>query len=167
MVHRNRLFQTLCTQRSPAPSCSAGRNQTVVGAWRRSPRLWRWHPARRAEPGGRGGQCRGDCHQAPMWGKDGKKEITLLLEEEMGKASREKAEKEGREGSLLYRFCGLHFSHGNLLGKDLSLPPRLGCPSPSALIFLPSMPSSLSGRGTSVLACRGALWSSSAWLTRS
>lgn len=65
----------------------------------------------------------------------------------MGKASRERAEKGGREGSLVYCFCGLRFSHGNLSEKDLSLPAPLGCPALAALTFLPPMPSSLSCRG--------------------
>jgi len=100
-----------------------------------------------------------------MWGEDGKNKTTLLYEEEAGKTNRERVEEGGREGSLVYCFCGLLLSHGSLSEKDLSLPASLVCPALPALTFLPRTPSSLSCRGPRALAGRAVLWSSSIWLT--
>lgn len=155
MVHGNRLFQYLYNQRSPAPYCSVCSNCGCVEEAPQDTEVApcpQWTVQGRLPPGTemRGGWQEGN--NTPVAGRHG--------ENKQGKS------REDRKGwHLVYCFCGLHFSRGNLSGKDLSVPAPLECPSVAALTFLPQVPSFLSCRGQRALACRGAHWSSTAWLT--
>lgn len=74
-----------------------------------------------------------------MWGRMARRKQLCSRRKTWGK-QQERAGKGGREARLVHHVGGLHFSRGNVSGKDLAVPTTLGNPALAAGTFLPPVP---------------------------